>query len=125
VSEPAIDLFKIRDHVADFEDFVAEYRRRSATTLARPACRRNIAFGPGSADLFDITVPDTPSDNPRPIHMFIHGGYWRAFSKEDYAFVADAIVAAGAIAVVLDYSLMPHGPMATLGYQGRRAARWL
>ena len=57
--------------------------------------------------------------------MFIHGGYWRAQSKDRYAFVADEVTAAGAIAAMIDYSLMPKARMATLVDQTRRAARWL
>lgn len=125
MSDPAVDLFKIRDHVADFEGFVTEYRRRSAITLARSNCRRNVAFGRGPTDCFDITMPEGRPEEMRPVHMFIHGGYWRAFSKEDYAFVADTIAADGAIAAIVDYSLMPTVRMETLVDQIRRAARWL
>ncbi|UXN74064.1 alpha/beta hydrolase fold domain-containing protein [Devosia sp. A8/3-2] len=46
--------------------------------------------------------------------MFIHGGYWRAFSKSDYSLVADTVTAAGVIAVIVDYALMPAMRMATL-----------
>jgi arylformamidase len=33
--------------------------------------------------------------------MFIHGGYWRAQSKDSYAFIADEVTAAGAIAAII------------------------
>jgi arylformamidase len=46
--------------------------------------------------------------------MFVHRGYWRAFSKEDFAFVADAMNACGAIAATIDYSLMPKVRMGRL-----------
>jgi arylformamidase len=65
------------------------------------------------------------SSSPLPIHLFVHGGYWRAFSKRDYSFVAESIAAQGAIAAILDYSLMPSARMARLVDQVRRAARWL
>jgi arylformamidase len=59
------------------------------------------------------------------VHIFIHGGYWRANRKEDYAFVANSILAAGAIAVVMEYSLMPKVRMAHIVDQVRRAAGWV
>jgi arylformamidase len=57
--------------------------------------------------------------------MFIHGGYWRMFSKRDYSYVADTITAAGAIAVIVDYALMPKVRMATIVEQVRRARDWV
>ena len=57
--------------------------------------------------------------------MFIHGGYWRMFSKRDYSCVAEPITAAGAIAAILDYTLMPKVRMARLVDEVRRARRWI
>jgi acyl-CoA reductase-like NAD-dependent aldehyde dehydrogenase len=52
-------------------------------------------------------------------------GYWRMFSKRDYAYIADAVTAAGAIAVIVDYALMPQVRMAAIVDQVRRAERWI
>lgn len=66
--------------------------------------------------------------------MFIHGGYWRGQMKEDYVFVADGIVATGAIAAIVEYTLIPvgrDGPvpggvrMTDQVREIRQAARWL
>ena len=65
------------------------------------------------------------SSGPAPVHLFIHGGYWRAWSKEEFSFVADTVTAAGAIAAIMDYALMPSVRMETIVNQVRRAARWL
>jgi arylformamidase len=45
--------------------------------------------------------------------------------KEDYAFVADGVVAAGAIAAIVEYTLMPGARMAGLVAEIRAAMRWL
>ena len=47
------------------------------------------------------------------------------FSKDDYSYVADTVTAAGGIAAIVDYALMPKVRMATLVDQIRRAAEWL
>jgi acetyl esterase/lipase len=57
--------------------------------------------------------------------MFIHGGYWRMFSKRDYSYVAQTVTNAGAIAVIVDYALMPTVRMARIVEQVRRAKRWV
>nr|WP_244635678.1 alpha/beta hydrolase [Chthonobacter albigriseus] len=69
-------------------------------------------------------MPDGAA-RPRPVHLFVHGGYWRMFSKSDFSFVSRTVTAAGAIAAVMDYSLMPAVRMAVIVDQVRRAARWL
>ncbi len=118
------DLFRIRDHVTDFEGHVAGYRAASAATRARLPSRLGLAYGPDADERINVYFPDRPHAG-LPVHLFVHGGYWRAFSREDYAFVADAITDAGAIAAVMDYTLMPAVRMETLVGQVRRAAAWL
>ena len=88
--------------------------------------RLNVPYGDGPDENLDLFFPESVAGGaPCPIHMFVHGGYWRAQSKDRYAFVADEVTAAGAIAALIDYSLMPKARMATLVDQTRRAARWL
>lgn len=118
------DLFRIREHVVDFEDFVSQYRARSKATIADLRSQRNMAYGSCRDEKLDLFFPDRATGRA-PIHLFVHGGYWRAFSKDDYAFVADAIIASGAIAAIMDYSLMPGARMATLVEQVQRASQWL
>jgi arylformamidase len=57
--------------------------------------------------------------------VFFHGGYWRAFDKADYSFVARSIVEAGAIAVIANYGLMPTISMAELIAQCQRLICWV
>jgi arylformamidase len=118
------DLFRIRDHVADFAGQVEGYRVASAATRSRIRNRLDIAYGPHPDERLDLFFP-AQARTPSPVHLFVHGGYWRAFSKEDYSFIADAVTGRGAIAAIMDYSLMPAARMDRLVDQVRRAARWL
>ena len=72
----------------------------------------------------DLFFPPERS-GPLPVHLFVHGGYWRMFSKSDYSYIADTITRAGAIAVIVDYALMPSVRMATIVEQATRAKRWV
>ena len=119
------DPFHIPSHVAGFEAHVADYEAASKATRARLTAQFNVPYGEGPDEKLDLFFPTDAQGRLRPIHMFIHGGYWRAQSKERYAFIADEATAAGAIAAIIDYSLMPKARMATLVDQTRRAARWL
>jgi arylformamidase len=114
------DPFRIRDHVADFDAIVADIVGRSAGTRARLPGLLDLAYGNGSGETLDLFFP--PERRPdMPVHIFIHGGYWRMFSKRDYSCIAETITKAGAIAVIVDYALMPGRRMATLVDQMRRA----
>jgi arylformamidase len=118
------DPFRTRDAVPDFDRYVAEYRARSAATRARLRAQRNVAYGDTPAERLDLFFPAGRS-GPAPVHLFIHGGYWRAWAKEDFSFVADTVTAAGAIAAILDYALMPAVRLEAIVAQVRRAAQWL
>jgi arylformamidase len=117
------DPFRIRGHVADFDGIVADLVSRSAAARDRLQMTE-AAYGDGPCETVDIFVP-RGATGPLPVHMFIHGGYWRMFSKRDYSLVAETITEAGAIAVIVDYALMPSVRMATIVDQMARAKRWV
>lgn len=116
------DPFRTRDHVPDFDRHVAAYAARSRAARARLPLHANLSYGPGAAERLDLFVPPAPNGR---VHMFIHGGYWRMFGKDDFSFVAETIIAAGAIAVIVDYALMPAVRMHIVVEQLRRARDWV
>jgi arylformamidase len=120
----AIDPFRTRDAVPDFDRYVAEFAARSAVTRAMLRSQCHIPYGDSPAERLDLFFPEVPS-GPAPVHLFIHGGYWRAWAKEDFSFIAETVTAAGAIAAIMDYGLMPTVRMATIVAQVRRATQWL
>jgi arylformamidase len=119
-----VDLFRTRDHVADFDDYVAQFVSRSAATRATLRAELDVAYGQGADERLDLFFPSA-MEGPAPVHLFIHGGYWRMFAKSDYSYVADTVTQAGAIAAIMDYSLMPTVRMDTIVDQVSRAAQWL
>lgn len=120
----APDPFRIRDHVGDFDAIVAEIKARSEAARTSLRMAADIAYGAGLPETLDLFFPAGGRAN-LPVHIFIHGGYWRMFSKRDYSYVAETVTRAGAIAVVLDYALMPAVRMAAIVDQVRRAKRWV
>ncbi|MET2832059.1 alpha/beta hydrolase [Mesorhizobium shangrilense] len=118
------DPFRTRDHVADFDDIVADIVARSTATRATLPMVTDVAYGEGSAERLDLFFPPGRHKN-LPVHIFIHGGYWRMFSRSDYSYVADTVTKAGAIAVIVDYALMPEVRMAVIVEQVRRVKRWV
>jgi arylformamidase len=118
------DLFQISHIVPDFEAQFEDYKASSNATRRTLRNQLDIPYGDAPRARLDLFFP--PGElNGAPIHMFIHGGYWRAQVKEDYAFVADGVVAAGAICAVVEYTLMPGVRMANLVRETREALAWL
>jgi arylformamidase len=118
------DPFRTRDHVTDFDAIVAEIVRRSEEARAKIPMVSDVAYGPAAAEKADLFFPEGTRDH-LPVHIFIHGGYWRMFSKRDYSYIAETVTRAGAIAVIIDYALMPVVRMATIIEQVRRAKHWV
>jgi arylformamidase len=118
------DQFQVSHIVPDFQAQVDDYKASSNATRRTLRSQLDIQYGAAPRQRLDLFFP--PGElSGAPIHLFIHGGYWRAQVKEDYAFVADGIVAAGAIAAVVEYTLMPGARMADLVRETREAATWL
>lgn len=118
------DLYRIRDFVPGFEAIVAETARRSHELAQHVTIRRDIAYGDGPRAVLDLIFPDSPAP-AAPLHMFIHGGYWRSGEKGDHACVAKPVLAAGGIAAIVGYDLMPGTRLGAIVGQVRQAALWL
>lgn len=118
------DPFRTRDHVADFDAVVAEIVSRSEQARSNIPMIADVAYGPAATETADLFFPEGARGH-LPVHMFIHGGYWRMFSRRDYSLIAETVTRAGAIAVIIDYALMPAVRMATIVDQVRHARHWV
>lgn len=118
------DPYLIRDFVEDFDALAAEFAARSRELSSRTTMRTDIAYGPRAREGLDLLFPlDTRVH--APLHVFVHGGYWRSGEKADYRFVAETPLSAGAITALVEYDLMPGQRLDALVSQVRRALSWL
>jgi len=85
--------------------WLARYARESERARRDLPARLHVAYGAHPGERLDVFVP--PCDGPKPIHVFIHGGYWHRLDKADFSFVARAFLPAGAAVVVINYALIP------------------
>ncbi|WP_134682145.1 alpha/beta hydrolase [Paracoccus ravus] len=118
------DLYRNRDFIPDFDAIMKETEARSRAFADTVRVERNVKYGPTERQSFDLVFPPDPTPGA-PLHMFIHGGYWRAGSKEAHTLVAAPVIAAGGIAVLVSYDLMPGTRLAEIVAQVRSAARHL
>ena len=62
-----------------------------------------LRYGPHPREVVDVYH----ARDARGALVFFHGGYWRAFSKDDFAFLAEALVEAGITVAMPSYPLCP------------------
>ncbi|RCS22534.1 alpha/beta hydrolase [Phyllobacterium salinisoli] len=118
------DLYRIRDFVPDFDAVAAEFAERSRALSARSKIRADIAYGARPRETLDLVFPENAASGA-PLHVFVHGGYWRSGEKTNYHFVAEPVLAAGGIAALIEYDLMPTQRLPVLVDQVRHAVLWL
>ena len=113
--------YNSRGTVPDHMVYVRDYAERTRAAKASLAWKE-LRYGDGPTDKLDLYSPSRPG---APVLVFLHGGDWRALTKEESGFAAPAYVAAGATFVAPDFSLVPEATIPGIGAQVRRALAWL
>ena len=103
---------------------IDDWRNRTATSQAAHAGRlsADLAYGPHPRERFDLYRSEA---RHAPLLVFIHGGFWRAVSKDESGFIADAWTQQGVHVAVMDYALAPEVTLSTIVDQIRRGLAWL
>lgn len=114
------DLYRNSDFIPDFHELIAETAARSREFSVGVQARSNVPYGAGARERVDILFPPRLAKGA-PLHAFVHGGYWRAGSKDDHWLVAAPVLAAGGIAAFIGYDLMPSTRLGTIVSQVRAA----
>ena len=120
-SQEEIDAhYNVLGNVANPDTMISAWAERSDAAVARLDCHLDVRYGPTLAEYCDIF----PAGPGAPVHVFIHGGYWRRFSARDHDFVVPQLVAAGVTTVVVNYALCPIVSLDEIVRQVRAAVAW-
>ncbi len=106
--------------VADWRDHLAAWSRAAESARRSLPHRADLRYGAGPRQCLDI-FPAAPG---AAAVIFIHGGYWRALSKEFVAGVAATLVPAGLASVHVGYDLCPGVPLARIVAEIDEALAW-
>jgi arylformamidase len=107
---------------AVFDAAMKAYRSESDVAYRHVASHLDIVYDEESGqtlDLFGVT------ESVRPVFVFIHGGYWRALSKSDSAFMAGVLARHGIATAVVDYRLAPAVSLGEIVREVRAAVAFL
>ena len=124
-----------RARVPDAVDILARWAAEAAAARTEMSAaghaRLDLAYGPGASDRIDVFTPRGPASEDEaehsdgaPVLVFIHGGWWRALSKDDFSHVATAYTRAGALVMLPDYALCPAVSVAQICLQTTQALAW-
>ena len=99
------DAYANMAHIPDAPSYVAEWPERAAAFRATWQQKRlDIAYGSDPRQRFDLFLPEGPA---KGLAVFIHGGYWRAFAKDDWSHLAAGTLARGFAVALPSYRLAP------------------
>lgn len=107
-------------HFAEVRARLAPHNQAARAALGAPL---EVAYGDHPLHRLDIFRADGPE--PRPVHVFYHGGYWRAQDKQNFAFVAGALVPLGITTVVVNYELCPGSDLRAVTRSAVNSFRWI
>lgn len=93
----------------------------AAARAAQRDARLDLAYGPGAREKLDFF----PAGKGAPLHLFIHGGYWRALDKSSFSYPAAAFAAHGIAYAALNYPLAPAATMDEIVAGVRRGVAWV
>jgi arylformamidase len=113
---------------------IAAASERARKALGAP---QRIAYGPSEHERLDVYPAAQPAHSSAtsgrahgrgaPLNVFVHGGAWRGSSAAECAFTAEALVGAGAHAVIIDFinTVDTAGDLTPLYRQVSRAIAWV
>ena len=107
--------------VPNFADYFKAWPIDSDAARQKLKGHLDLAYGPHPAERLDLFV----AGRSRGLLIFIHGGYWRAFDKSDFSYMAPSLLEAGYDVALLNYALCPTLPMGEIVEQCRRGVAWL
>lgn len=116
--------YNARNTVPDFTVFTRQYTALTSAAKSALGGSFDRVYDERSGQTLDL-IAGPASDTLKPVFVFIHGGYWRALSKQEAAPMAEAFVRAGVAVAAVDYGLAPATPLAEIVRQVRAAIAWL
>lgn len=105
--------YNVRDGIPDHEEVFERWLRSTEAFRANPKVRvdLDINYGEHPSQSIDLYSPVGTPGKPRPVLVFIHGGYWQSLDKAHFGFIAEPYVDNGVAVAVVNYRLAPEVTM--------------
>ncbi|RFS81170.1 alpha/beta hydrolase [Actinomadura spongiicola] len=106
-----------------FARHMARYRTESERAVDGLPGRPGIVYDEESGERLDVW--GVGGGEPRPVFVYLHGGYWMALSRDVSSFMARMLHEQGIATVVPDYTLAPKATLEEIVRQVRAAVAWV
>ena len=116
------DQYNALKSSGNVDDVRARWELGNEAMRGAPWARLDFAYGQSPRERIDVFAAEVEG---APLLVFIHGGYWRARTKEEFTFVGRAYRDAGISVALLEYDLAPGVTMDVIVRQCRSALVWL
>ena len=116
--------FNPRESVEDFSHCLEGSLSKSKNVKKKSHIYENIAYGKGPLQKLDI-FGKSDKDNLKPLHIFIHGGYWRALDKDYHAHMSIPFNKNNILFFNINYDLCPKVTLSDICKQTIEAIIWI
>lgn len=82
--------------------------------------RLDMSYGPSEREALDLFLPSSPTQG---LLVFVHGGYWKAFSKSHWSHFSRGALEMGYAVAIPSYTLAPQARLADINIQVTRAVQ--
>lgn len=122
IDENLENQYNARAAVPEHPAIQADWLRRSEQLRNSLDCKLNVAYGDSERQKIDLFYAGAPN---RPLHMYLHGGYWQRGERSANHFMAEGLCANGINVAMVGYDLCPAVSLGDIVTQVRRALAWL
>ena len=114
------DAYANGAHIAGAADYPPRWAAAAASFREATGARAelDLAYGPGERQRLDLFHPEGAA---RGLVVFIHGGYWRAFDKSAWSWLAAGPLARGWAVAMPSYTLAPEARISAITQEIGRA----
>jgi arylformamidase len=114
--------YNVRARVPEHPAILSRWSMQGAATRRLHACLLDLPYGEGPAERLDIFPA---REEPSPLLIFLHGGFWRSLDKSDFSWIAPGFVKHGTTVALVNYGLAPQTPLEDVVRQTLAAIAWL
>ncbi len=116
--------FNPRESVEDFNHCLETSLSKSKSVKKQTHIYENIAYGKGPLQKLDI-FGKNDKQKLKPLHIFIHGGYWRALDKDYHAHMSVPFNKNNILFFNVNYDLCPKVSISNICEQIIEAIIWI
>lgn len=112
-----------RKAVSNFSKYIREYKTLGQKSREELPCMLNVSYGDTPLQKLDIF--GKKKLNNANVHIFIHGGYWRALDKSDHSQLATPFVNEDLLYFSINHELCPNVTLSEIVQQITSAIIWV